>query len=66
MSVIWHRRMLHLHHGALKVFREIVIGLPNFSTKQQGVCKGCALRKYAKTAFPSSDSWSKGSLNLVH
>ena len=63
---LWHIRMVHLHHGALKVLREIVIGLPDFSTKQQGVCKGCALSKYDKVAFLSSDSRSKGSLDLVH
>ena len=63
---LWHRRMAHLHHGSLKVLREIVIGLLDFSTEQHGVCKGCALGKYAKTAFPSSDSRSKGILDLVH
>jgi hypothetical protein len=30
------------------------------------VCKGCALGKYAKKTFPSSDSRSKGILDLVH
>jgi transposase InsO family protein len=30
------------------------------------VCKGCALEKYSKTAFPSSDSRSKGILDLIH
>ena len=30
------------------------------------MCKGCALGNYVKTAFPSSDSRSKGVLDLVH
>ena len=30
------------------------------------MCKGCALGKYAKTAFPASDSRSKGVVDLVH
>jgi hypothetical protein len=63
---VWHRRMAHLHHGALQVLREIVIGLPDFSTEHQDVCKGCALGKYTKTAFPSSDSRAVGILDLVH
>jgi hypothetical protein len=46
---LWHRRMGHLHHRALPILREIVTGLPEFSVEQQGVCKGCALGKYAKT-----------------
>jgi hypothetical protein len=25
---LWHKRMAHLHHGALRVLREIVTGLP--------------------------------------
>jgi hypothetical protein len=28
---IWHRRMAHLHHGALRVLREMVTGVPDFS-----------------------------------
>ena len=28
----WHRRMAHLHQGALQILREIVTGLPQFST----------------------------------
>lgn len=56
----------HLCHGSLKVLREFVDGLLEFSTYQHDVCKGCALRKYAKTAFPSSDTMSKGILDLVN
>jgi hypothetical protein len=58
--------MAHLHHGALNVLKEIVTGLPESSIEHNDVCKGCALGKYAKTTFPSSDSRSKGILDLVH
>lgn len=30
---LWHKRMAHLHHGALRVLREIVTGLPQFNTE---------------------------------
>jgi hypothetical protein len=63
---IWHRRMAHLHHGALRVLREIVTGLPLFGTMHQEVCKGCTLGKYTKIIFPSSDYRSVGILDLVH
>jgi hypothetical protein len=53
---LWHKRMAHLHHGALRILREIVTGVPEFSTEHQELCKGCALGKYTKTVFPSSDS----------
>ena len=63
---LWHRRMAHLHHGALRILREIVTGVPEFSIEHQEVCKGCALGKYTKTAFPSSDSGAAEILDLIH
>jgi hypothetical protein len=66
MGELWHRRMAHLHHGALNVLKEIVSSLLELSTEHNDVCKGCAFGKYAKKTFPSSDSRSKGILDLVH
>jgi hypothetical protein len=63
---LWHRRMAHFHHGALRVLRDIVTGVPNFNTKHQELCKGCDLGKYTKTIFPSSDSRAVGILYLIH
>ena len=44
----------------------MVTGLPEFNTEHSDVCRGCALGKYTKTAFPSSDSRSAGVLDLIH
>jgi hypothetical protein len=63
---LWHRRMAHLHHGALRSLREIVMSMPQFNVEHQEVCKGCALGKYTKTVFPSSDSRSSRVLDLIH
>jgi hypothetical protein len=63
---IWHRRMEHLHHGDLRVLREMVTGVPDFSSKHHELCKGCTLGKYTKTSFPSSDSREAGILDLIH
>jgi hypothetical protein len=63
---IWHRRMAHLHHGALRVLREMVTGVPDFSSEHHELCKGCTLGKYTKTAFPSSDSKAARILDLIH
>ncbi|XP_057825172.1 uncharacterized protein LOC131037144 [Cryptomeria japonica] len=56
---LWHGRMAHLHHGALNVLKEIVTGLPKIKVDKHEVCKGCALGKYAKTNFLSSNTRSK-------
>jgi hypothetical protein len=62
---LWHVRMAHLHHGALRILREIVTRVPEF-TEHQELCKGCALGKYTKTAFPSSDNRASSILDLIH
>ena len=58
--------MAHLHHPALQMLREMTIGMPEFSTKSSGVCRGCALGKHTKNVFPSSDSRSERVLQLIH
>jgi hypothetical protein len=61
-----HRRMAHLHHGALRLLREIVTSLPQFNIEHQEVCRWCTLGKYTKTTFPNSDSRLAGVLDLIH
>ena len=55
-----------MHNPTLGLLRHMVTGLPKFSIGQGDVCRGCALGKYTKTAFPSSDSRSAGTLDLIH
>jgi hypothetical protein len=43
---LWHRRMAHLHHGALPILRQITTGVEEFSKKHYDVCRGCAMGKY--------------------
>ena len=62
---LWHRRMAHLHHPAMGLSRHMVTGLPKFNTKHSDVCRGCALGKYTKTAFPSNDSRLARILDLI-
>eukprot|EP00253_Pinus_taeda_P014280 PITA_14280 len=63
---IWHRRMGHVYHGALRTLREITTGVPDFSTDHFDTCRGCAMGKFAKSPFPSSDSRATGILDLIH
>ena len=48
---LWHRRMGHLRHGALKILQQIATGFPAGGLDKSGVCKGCTLKKYAKSSF---------------
>jgi len=66
LNELWHRRMRHLHHGALKILREIVTSVPKLGTKHDDVCRGCMLGKYAKSTFPRSDNKADGMLGLIH
>ena len=49
---LWHRRMAHLHPGALKHLRQEVIGVPQIQEEKHNHCKGCALGKNIKKPFP--------------
>jgi transposase InsO family protein len=65
LSELWHRRLAHLYYRALPALRKMVTGLPTLRIEHDGICRGCALGKNAKGSFPSSDSRSKGILDLV-
>ena len=45
LNELWHRRMEHLHHGALRMLKETVIGVPVLSTEHDDVCKGRLTRE---------------------
>jgi hypothetical protein len=63
---LWHKRTRHLHHRALPLLRQMVTRLPNFSLDHQGVCRGYALGKNVKASFPTSETRSKGILDLIY
>jgi len=66
LNELWHKRMGHLHHGALRMPKETVTGVPELRTKYDDVCRGCVLGKYAKATFPRSDNRVDGMLGLIH
>jgi hypothetical protein len=66
LSELWHRRKAHLHFGALSHLRQAVTGVPKVAIERHDPCKVCALGKYARRAFPSSEHRSKGILDLIH
>jgi len=66
LSELWHRRFAHLYYRALPALPKMVTGILKLQVEHDGVCRGCALGKNVKGAFPSSDSRSKGILDLIH
>jgi hypothetical protein len=66
LSELWHMRLAHLHYRALPTLGKKVTGLPKIHVEHDGICRGCSLGKNAKRSFLSSDSRSKGILELVH
>jgi hypothetical protein len=66
MGELWHKRMAHIHFGALGHLRQAVTGLPKFRAERHDPCKGCAMGKYPRRLFPPSNHTSKGVLDLIH
>jgi hypothetical protein len=66
LGELWHKRMAHIHFGALGHLREAFTGFPKITTERHDPCKDCTLCKYAWKPFPSSEHMSKGVLDLIH
>ena len=66
LSELWHTRLAHLHYRALPASGKMVTGLPEIHIKHYGICRGFSLGKNVKGSFLSSDSGSKGILDLIH
>jgi hypothetical protein len=66
MGELWHKRMAHLHFGALGHLREAVTRFLKFTTERSDPFKGCAMGKYARRPFPPSEHRTKGVLDLIH
>eukprot|EP00253_Pinus_taeda_P033976 PITA_33976 len=62
---LWHRRLGHLHHVALKIIQQISIGFPKCKLEKKSTCKGCTLGKYAKASFHDRDGRAGAVLDRV-
>ena len=63
---LWHRRLGHLHHGALKILQQISTGLPKGTLTQSDRCKGCILGEFVKATFHEKDSHATTILKRIH
>lgn len=66
LNELWHKRMGHLHHGALRMLRETVTGVPVLSTEHDDLSGGCVLGMHAKAAFSRSNNRAECVLGLIH
>jgi hypothetical protein len=63
---LWHKRLGHLHHGALNIMQQISIGLPRGTLSQSDQCKGCTLGKYVKPTFQEKENHASMILERIH
>jgi hypothetical protein len=47
MGELWHKRMVHIHFGALGQLRHAFIWFPKFIVEIHDPFKGCAMGKYS-------------------
>jgi hypothetical protein len=63
---LWHKRFGHLNYNALPGLQKMVTCMPVFSFEHDSICRGCALGKNTKKAYPHSDRKTNGILDLIH
>ena len=49
---LWHRRMAHFHHEALKHLRQAVVGVPQVHEEKHKPLQGLCVWKEHQEAFP--------------
>jgi transposase InsO family protein len=55
-----------LNYNALPSLQKMVTCMPVFSFEHDSICKGCALGKNSKKAYPHSNRKTNGILELIH
>jgi hypothetical protein len=63
---LWHKRLGHLHYGALPFLKDMVQGLLDFKVEKKGVCKGRVHDKPVKATLPSNEDRSREILDPIH
>jgi hypothetical protein len=63
---LWHRRFGHLNYNALPGLQKMVTCMPVISFEHDSVCRGCALGKNTKKAYPHSNRKNNGILDFIH
>ncbi|XP_074363933.1 uncharacterized protein LOC141704625 [Apium graveolens] len=58
-SLLWHKRLGHIHSQGLKELKNMVYGLPQVEDNNE-VCEGCAMGKHHRNSFPKEDCGELG------
>ena len=66
LSELWHRKLAHIHYGALPKLNKLVSGNPDVQSHHDGVCLGCESGKKTRGPFPSSKNKTYDILHLIH
>jgi hypothetical protein len=61
-----HRRLGHIHHGALNMMQQISTRLPMGTLAQFDQCKGCTMGKYVKSTFHEKENHALVILERIH
>jgi hypothetical protein len=63
---LWHKRFGHLNYNALPGLRKMVTCVRVFYFEHDSICRGCALGKNTKKAYPHNNRKTNGILDLIH
>jgi hypothetical protein len=63
---LWHKRFGHLNYNAVPGLQKMVTCMAVFSFEHDSICRGCALGKNTKKAYPHSNRKTNGMLDLIH
>ena len=58
-SLLWHKRLGHIHSQGLKELKNMVYGLPQVEDNNE-VCEGCAMGKHHRNFFQKEDRGELG------
>jgi hypothetical protein len=63
---LWHKRFGHLNYNALPGLQKMITGMLVFSFEHDSICRGCALGKNTKKAYPHNNRKTNDTLDLIH
>jgi hypothetical protein len=59
-------RLVHLHHGSLRIMQQISTGIPTGTLAQLDQCKDFTMGKYVKSTFHEKENRASVILERIH
>ena len=65
---LWHKQIGHINYQRLQDLqsKQVVFGLPKFSSRKAQICEACQLGKQHQLPFPNERNQSRNKLDLIH